>query len=172
VKITEQAAPRCNPQAAAEKEGVIVEKTNEGLSANHSRSGFQGFCAVLQALIKVLVRDQHDGAKPSLTLEEFHQKCREAGLQLAEERKAARTSQVPYHTIPEVDSDQYFENLAKTYHYRRPWFPQIRDYRKHPILSKLFEHYLTLSFLLAPLRDHCRRIIARKNGKKKAGGAA
>lgn len=165
IKITRQDVPNHTPPVSEAEEATSPGKSCVQSLSDRTRTESQDRRASQGFLSRVLSRWRCEPAKPSLTMEEFQRMCREGGRRLAEKRKGKETYQALLNNPP-ADSDQFFDQLAKTYGYRRPWFPQLRDHRKHPILSRLFGFYFYLSCVLTPPWVSYRIIITRKKTKK------
>lgn len=157
-------------RAPAAKEAADLGKEdasslqNRTHSESASRSLFQGF------LSKVPLRVRFVEPKPGLTLADIQRKCREEYHRQEARRLAGDIDPALLNTRP-IDLDQIFDDLAKTYHYRRPRFPQVRDRRKHPILAGLFWFFLNLQWSFDPPWKHIRVIIANKKPEMEGGAA-
>lgn len=149
----------------AEKEAVTRETINGSSLSDRSQMEYADRHAAQGFLSKVWSRGQCEQSKLPLTLGEFRQKCQDAGRLLETQRKAGDTNQAPLNNL---DADRLFENLSKTYGYRRPWFPQLRDGKRHPILSKLYGFYFLLSCLSPWAKSRNRIIITHKKDGGKA----
>ncbi|MHB9292656.1 hypothetical protein Holit_01758 [Hollandina sp. SP2] len=136
-----------------EKKGVLPLPNQ--IRSESPRHTFQGFWS------RFPLRVQYVKPKPSLTPEEFLQKYREEYRRQEAQKPAEGTDQEPLNS-PMPNMDRFFDDIAKIYHYRRPWIPQVRDYKKHPILARIFWFFWSLSYSFDPPWSHIRIIITHK----------
>jgi hypothetical protein len=160
MKITEQ----CNPQAWEDLEATILEKTGVSLSQIQPRFEYFEFPPSRGFWSKAPLRLRYARPKPSLTMAEFQQICQVAGRWLADRRKAEGKNQV-------LLKDPIDINQLRAYRYRKPWLPQLRDDRKHPILARIFRYFWNLPLKFDPPWKHLELIITRKTAEKKGGAA-
>lgn len=156
-----QFSPTYRNQFLEMKEAINLEKKgalplpDQTRSEAPGRHVFQGFW------LRLPLRVQCVKPKPSLTREEFLQKYREEYHRQEAQKSSEGTGQAfPSHKMP--DTELLFDNLAKTYRYRRPWFPQVRDCKKHPILARFFWFFWFLSYSFDPPWSRVRILINHK----------
>jgi len=146
-------------EATYSLESSSAQPSEKGKSAT-SRRHVDG-----EVFVKSPSRKQSASAKRFLTAEEFLQKAHEERMLRLGQRPPEGTGQLPWDGHRRGQTVQ-----AGAFRYRRAWLPELRNDKKHPILSefavlpkKYWAHFL-IRALFAPVL----RIAQKHNGAKEA----